>query len=58
MIQIFKSPEDAQFYFHIRAKNRRIVAQSEGYKTRASAVKGIAALKKAVLEDGAKAEPS
>lgn len=55
MIQMFKSEADGQFYFRIRARNGKIVAQSEGYKTKASARKGIEALKKAVREEDAKA---
>jgi uncharacterized protein YegP (UPF0339 family) len=36
-IYIFQTP--AGWYFHIRGRNGRIVAQSEGYKKRAGAVK-------------------
>lgn len=35
---------NAQWYFHIRARNHKIIAQSEGYKTRASALKTIRVL--------------
>jgi len=36
-IHIFKVP--AGWYFHIKGRNGRIIAQSEGYKTRAGAIK-------------------
>lgn len=49
MIHTFKSEENGQYYFHVKAKNGKIVAQSEGYKSKASLRKGIEALKKAVL---------
>lgn len=42
-IEIFKG-KDKQFYFRVRAGNSEIVAQSEGYRTKANAIKGITAL--------------
>lgn len=42
--EIFK--ESGQFYFHIKAGNNKIVAQSEGYPQRKSALKAIKAIKK------------
>lgn len=50
MIKIFKSDKDGQHYFHVTARNGKIIAQSEGYKTKAGARKGIEALKKALLK--------
>lgn len=47
MIQTFKAR--GQFYFRVRALgNNKIVAQSEGYKTKRSRDRGIAALVAAV----------
>lgn len=47
MIQTFK--RGRLFYFRVRALgNNRIVAQSEGYKTKRARDKGIAALAAAV----------
>ena len=40
--------KDGQFYFHLRAGNREIVTQSEGYKSKASAIKGIKAIQKII----------
>ncbi|MDA8136245.1 MAG: DUF1508 domain-containing protein [Desulfobacteraceae bacterium] len=37
--------KNRQFYFRLRAGNCEIIAQSEGYKSKASAVKGIRAMK-------------
>ena len=44
----WKSPTNSDFYFHIVAGNGRIVAQSEGYKQKASMLRTIDALKKLV----------
>jgi uncharacterized protein YegP (UPF0339 family) len=38
-IHIFKSPENGQWYLHIKARNGEIVLQSEGYKSHQSALK-------------------
>lgn len=38
-----------KWYFRVRARNGEIVAQSEGYTTRAAAEKGIRALRRALL---------
>lgn len=40
--------EDAQWYWNVKARNGRIVAQSEGYRTKQGAVKGVTALGKAL----------
>ena len=42
--QIFKG-KDGQFYFRLRAANGEIICSSEGYTTKQSAEKGIAAVK-------------
>lgn len=38
-IVVFLSPKDRQWYFHLVGRNGRILAQSEGYKRKRSAVK-------------------
>lgn len=36
---------DEQWYFHLKANNGRIIAQSEGYTRKAGALKGIEAIR-------------
>ena len=38
--------EDGQWYFHLKASNNQVIAQSEGYTRKSNALKGIAAVKK------------
>lgn len=38
-IQVFKSPVNRQWYFHLKARNGKLIAQSEGYHKKASAIK-------------------
>jgi uncharacterized protein YegP (UPF0339 family) len=40
----FQSEADKQHYWHLKAKNGEIIAQGEGYKTQAGALKGIKAV--------------
>lgn len=42
--EIFKA--DGLFYFHIKAGNNKIVAQSEGYPQRKSAMKAIKSIQR------------
>lgn len=42
--------EDPQFYWHLKAANNEIVAQSEGYTTEAAAWEGTKAAHRAALE--------
>jgi uncharacterized protein len=49
--ETFKSANDSQFYFQLRAKNGEIVLQSEGYEQLGGAVNGMAAVKTAALAD-------
>jgi uncharacterized protein YegP (UPF0339 family) len=42
--QVWKSDNDGQYYFHLRAGNGAIVLQSEGYTTKANATKGTASV--------------
>jgi uncharacterized protein YegP (UPF0339 family) len=44
-IVIFRSALYRQWYFRIVAANNRIVAQSEGYKRKASAIKTAEAIR-------------
>lgn len=47
MYKVYKGA-DKQWYWHVKAKNGEIIAQSEGYKTKQAAQKGIKALIKAL----------
>jgi uncharacterized protein YegP (UPF0339 family) len=47
VIKVFKG-DDGQWYWHVKAKNGKIVAQSEGYKTKHGALNGAKALVKSV----------
>ena len=40
--------KDKQYYFRLRSGNSEIIAQSEGYKSKASAVKGIKAMRNVI----------
>jgi uncharacterized protein YegP (UPF0339 family) len=44
---------DGQWYFHLRAANGEIVAQSEGYTRRADAYRGVEAAKRAAAQAAA-----
>lgn len=41
---------DEQWYFNLKANNGKVICQSEGYRRRASALKGIAAIKKVAVK--------
>lgn len=43
---VFKGKDD-QWYFHLQAANNEIVAQSEGYTTKQSCIKGVEAVRTA-----------
>ena len=43
---LFKSIVTKNWYFHLRARNGRIIAQSKGYKRRA---KALATIRKIIL---------
>lgn len=42
---VFYSDADNNWYFHIQASNGKVIAQSEGYKQRASAVKACESIR-------------
>ena len=44
-VEIFKD-KSGEWRFRVRAKNKKIIAASEGYKRRGSAVNGVVSLKK------------
>ncbi|WP_392565477.1 YegP family protein [Utexia brackfieldae] len=44
--ELFKSPKNNQFYFHLQASNGEIILQSEGYTTKSNCLNGIRAVKK------------
>lgn len=39
--EVFKSICDGQWYWHLKSPNGKIICQSEGYKRKANAVKGV-----------------
>ena len=43
-VKFFQSKRNKNYYFKVIAKNGEIVAQSEGYKTRAMRIKGLKSL--------------
>lgn len=43
---LFQGVASKQWYFHLKASNGKIIAQSEGYNTKRSALNGIASIKK------------
>ena len=48
-VSIFRSPANEQFYFHIRAKNGKIVCASESYKSKQACLKTVRMLMEAKL---------
>jgi len=42
---VWKSPYDKQWHFHVTASNGRIIAASEGYKSRAACVGTVASIR-------------
>ena len=44
--EVFKSPKNDQFYFHLKAGNGKITLSSEGYTTKQACLNGIASVKK------------
>lgn len=49
--EIFKSDSNSQYYFHIKSSNHKIVAQSEGYTSKSSAMNTIDSIKKNISTD-------
>lgn len=47
--EIFKDKQN-QWRFRLRAENGEIICQSEGYKTRQGALKGIASIRSCALK--------
>ena len=42
----WKSEKDGQWYFHLKADNDEIIAQSEGYETKDGCLNGIDSVKR------------
>jgi uncharacterized protein YegP (UPF0339 family) len=40
--EVFKSPKDGQYYYHLKARNGEKVMSGEGYTTREGCLNGIA----------------
>ena len=49
---IFRSEKDQRYYFHLKARNGEIVLSSQGYRSKQSAEKGIAAVKRRGKDEG------
>jgi uncharacterized protein YegP (UPF0339 family) len=47
--KLWKSEKDGQWYWSLVANNNEVIAQSEGYRRKESALKGIRAVRKAVF---------
>jgi len=47
--EIFRSPKDGQFYWHLEADNGEVVAQSEGYTRKVDAQRGAQDAHRAAL---------
>jgi len=45
-IKLFKSDKNGKWYWHVTAKNGRVIAASQGYKSKKGAIKGLLALHK------------
>ncbi|HMQ47635.1 MAG TPA: YegP family protein [Saprospiraceae bacterium] len=51
MFEIFKSENNDQFYFRLKAKNGQIVLSSQGYSSKSAAQNGVESVKKNSTED-------
>lgn len=51
--ELFKSPNDNLFYFHLKNSKGEIILQSEGYTTKANCQNGIRSVKKNAILDKA-----
>lgn len=47
IFHVFKSDHNRQWYFHLVARNGKLVLQSEGYHRKAGVLNAIAAIRKA-----------
>jgi uncharacterized protein YegP (UPF0339 family) len=45
-VVLFRSLHDGQWYFHLKSRNGKIIAQSEGYKRRTGAEKALIAIRR------------
>jgi uncharacterized protein YegP (UPF0339 family) len=43
--EYWESKKDGQWYFHLKAKNGEIIAQSQGYTTKDNCINGIQSIK-------------
>lgn len=51
MFEIFKSENNDQFYFRLKAKNGQIILSSQGYSSKSAAQNGIESVKKNCADD-------
>jgi len=47
-VEVFRSAQDGQWYWRVKAANGRVVAASEGYRDKRSAIRGVEALGRAM----------
>lgn len=43
--ELFKSEKNSQYYFRLKASNGEVIASSEGYTSKASALNGIESIR-------------
>ncbi len=46
IFEIFKSEKDRRYYFHLKARNGKIVLSSQGYASKQGCERGIASVKR------------
>jgi len=49
--EIFQSEKDKKYYFHLKARNGKLVLSSQGYSRKAGALKGVSSVKKNCSDD-------
>jgi len=51
MFEVFKSENDHQFHWRLKAANNKTVAQSEAYTTKDACIEGMEAVRTAAKDD-------
>ena len=47
--EYWESQKDGQWYFHLKAENGKVIAQSQGYTTKKNCINGIDSIKNNAL---------
>jgi len=47
--EYWESKKDGQWYFHLKAENGKVIAQSQGYTTKDNCINGIDSIKNNAL---------